>query len=115
VLGPERSRQDSLLRAIVGQQRTSGGRILFEGAPTQRIALSPRPRRHRLRAAGREISRSSPSARNLETGYAPLEARRPARPRRGVRALSGAEVDARRRGGDLSAVSSSSSRSAARL
>jgi len=73
VLGRNGVGKTSLLRAIVGQQPPSGGRILFEGAP---LTGSPYAR---ARAGigyvpqGREIFPLLTVKENLETGYAPLK------------------------------------------
>jgi urea transport system ATP-binding protein len=73
VLGRNGVGKTSLMRAIVGQQPISGGRIVFEGAP---LAGSPSSR---ARAGigyvpqGREIFPLLTVKENLETGYAPLK------------------------------------------
>ena len=72
MLGRNGVGKTSLLRAIVGQQPVSGGRILFEGKP---LTGSPYTR---ARAGigyvpqGREIFPLLTVKENLETGYAPL-------------------------------------------
>jgi urea transport system ATP-binding protein len=72
VLGRNGVGKTSLMRAIVGQQPTSAGRILFEGEP---LTGSPYAR---ARAGigfvpqGREIFPLLSVKENLETGYAPL-------------------------------------------
>src|SRR5215207_5148742 len=73
VLGRNGVGKTSLLRAIVGQQPTSGGEIIFEGRP---LTGSPSSR---ARAGigyvpqGREIFPLLTVRENLETGYAPLK------------------------------------------
>ena len=73
VLGRNGVGKTSLLRAIVGQQPTSGGEIVFDGKP---LTGSPYAR---ARAGigyvpqGREIFPLLTVRENLETGYAPLK------------------------------------------
>jgi urea transport system ATP-binding protein len=73
VLGRNGVGKTSLMRAIVGQEPTSGGRIMFDGAPLTGSPYS------RARAGigyvpqGREIFPLLTVRENLETGYAPLK------------------------------------------
>ena len=79
VLGRNGVGKTSLMRAIVGQQPDRGGRDPL-GRPRHRRPASPIERaraRHRLRAAGpRDLPAADACEENLETGFAPLPARR---------------------------------------
>jgi urea transport system ATP-binding protein len=73
VLGRNGVGKSSLMRAIVGHEPASGGRILFEGKPLTGSPYS------RARAGigyvpqGREVFPLLTVRENLETGYAPLK------------------------------------------
>ena len=103
VLGRNGVGKTSLLRAIVGQQPASGGRILFDGAPLTGSPYS------RARAGigyvpqGREIFPLLTVRENLETGYAPLKRERPAAsPTTCSSSFPVLKTMLGRRGGDLS-------------
>jgi hypothetical protein len=93
--GPQRRRQDQLMRAIVGQQAISGGKITS-------TARTSRPAAQRgARAAGiafvpqgREIFPLLTVKENLETGLRAAAPQGPLHSRRAVRPVPGAEVDA---------------------
>ena len=71
VLGRNGVGKTSLLRALAGHQKTSGGRILLDGEPLD--GLSPHQRARRGVAyvpQGREIFPLLSVAENLETGFA---------------------------------------------
>ncbi len=79
VLGRNGVGKTSLLRALVGHQPTSAGRIMFEGQPLD--GLSPHARARRGVAyvpQGREIFPLLTVAENLETGFATARRREPA-------------------------------------
>ena len=73
VLGRNGVGKTSLLRAVMGQQRPSGGAIAWEGAPLDGLAPHERARRGlALVPQGREIFPLLTVRENLETGFAPL-------------------------------------------
>ena len=79
VLGRNGVGKSSLLRAIVGHQAVSGGRILFDGQDITRLRAYERARRGIAYVPqGREIFPLLTVRENLETGYArlPREERR---------------------------------------
>jgi urea transport system ATP-binding protein len=102
VLGRNGVGKTSLMRAIVGQQPSSGGRILFQGAP---LTGSPAAR---ARAGigyvpqGREIFPLLSVRENLETGYAPLKRRERSIPDEVFELFPVLKTMLSRRGGDLS-------------
>jgi urea transport system ATP-binding protein len=102
VLGRNGVGKTSLMRAIIGQQPTSGGRILFNGQP---LAGSPSAR---ARAGigfvpqGREIFPLLTVKENLETGYAPLPRRDRRIPDEVFELFPVLRTMLNRRGGDLS-------------
>ncbi|MFM9942260.1 MAG: urea ABC transporter ATP-binding subunit UrtE [Hyphomicrobiaceae bacterium] len=74
VLGRNGVGKTSLLRAIIGQQKLSGGRILWNGADISTLAVSERARQGiGFVPQGREIFPLLTVKENLETGYAPLK------------------------------------------
>ena len=93
----------SFLRAVVGEEPTSGGEIRFEGMALGKLAPHERARRGIAYVPqGRDIFPLLTVKENLETGYAPLK--------RGQRSIPSDVFDLfpvlrgmlRRRGGDLS-------------
>ncbi len=73
VLGRNGVGKTSLLRAIIGQQKLSGGRIVWNGDDISSLAVSERARRGiGFVPQGREIFPLLTVKENLETGYAPL-------------------------------------------
>jgi urea transport system ATP-binding protein len=76
VLGRNGVGKTSLLRAIIGQQRLSGGRIVWQGEDLATLAPFERARRGvAFVPQGREIFPLLTVRENLETGYAPLPRR----------------------------------------
>jgi urea transport system ATP-binding protein len=102
VLGRNGVGKTSLLRAIVGQQPTSGGEIVFDGKP---LTGSPYAR---ARAGigyvpqGREIFPLLTVRENLETGYAPLKRGERSIPNEVFELFPVLKSMLGRRGGDLS-------------
>jgi urea transport system ATP-binding protein len=73
VLGRNGVGKSSLLRAVVGHQPVSGGRILFDGQDITRLKAHERARRGIAYVPqGREIFPLLTVRENLETGYARL-------------------------------------------
>jgi len=73
VLGRNGVGKTSLMRAIVGQEKTSAGAIRWEGAALDGLRPSDRARRGiAFVPQGREIFPLLTVQENLETGYAPL-------------------------------------------
>ena len=102
VLGRNGVGKTSLMRAIVGQQPASGGRILFRGEP---LAGSPASRARAGIAyvpQGREIFPLLSVRENLETGYAPLKRKDRRIPDEVFELFPVLKTMLSRRGGDLS-------------
>jgi len=103
VLGRNGVGKTSLLRGIVGQQRVSGGRILWEGADIARLVPHERARRGVAYVPqGREIFPLLTVRENLETGYAALPRGRRGIPAEVFELFPVLKSMLRRRGGDLS-------------
>jgi urea transport system ATP-binding protein len=103
VLGRNGVGKTSLMRAIVGHQRPSGGRISWDGAPID--GLSPDARARRGVASvpqGREIFPLLTVKENLETGFAPLPRRERFIPDEVFDLFPVLKSMLSRRGGDLS-------------
>ncbi len=102
VLGRNGVGKTSLMRAIAGQQPTSGGHILLNGQP---LAGSPSARARAGIAyvpQGREIFPLLTVKENLETGYAPLARRDRRIPDEVFELFPVLKTMLNRRGGDLS-------------
>jgi urea transport system ATP-binding protein len=103
VLGRNGVGKTSLMRAIIGHQAISGGRIEWEGED-----ISNRPTHERARKGiayvpqGREIFPLLSVKENLETGYAPLKAADRSVPDDIFTLFPVLKDMLRRRGGDLS-------------
>ena len=77
VLGRNGVGKTSLMRAIIGHQGISSGRIMWDGADVAKLAPHQRARRGIAYVPqGREIFPLLSVRENLETGYAPLLWRR---------------------------------------
>lgn len=103
VMGRNGVGKTSLMRAIVGLQQVSGGRIRWEGDDIERLTPHDRARRGiAIVPQGREIFPLLTVKENLETGFAPLP--------RGSRTIPDTVFELfpvlkdmlKRRGGDLS-------------
>ncbi len=74
VLGRNGVGKTSLLRAIIGHQKISGGRITWSGEDISSVATADRARRGiAFVPQGREIFPLLTVKENLETGFAPLK------------------------------------------
>jgi urea transport system ATP-binding protein len=103
VLGRNGVGKTSLLRAVVGHQPISKGRITWEGADLTRLAPYERSRRGVAYVPqGREIFPLLTVKENLETGYAPLPARSRTLPGEIFELFPILDSMLHRRGGDLS-------------
>ena len=116
VLGRNGVGKTSLMRAIVGQHRLTGGRVTFEGKALDRSAAYDRARSGiAFVPQGREIFPLLTVKENLETGFAPLKRGGAQHSATRLRAVPGAERHAERgAAATFPAASSSSLRSAAR-
>ena len=95
LLGRNGVGKTSLLRAIFGLQPIAPGSIRWDGQDISRLPPYERARRGiALVPQGREIFPLLTVKENLETGFAPVSREQQEDPRRGVRAVPGAEVDA---------------------
>ena len=103
VLGRNGVGKTSLLRAIIGQQKISAGRIAWEGAPLDGLAPHQRARRGlAIVPQGREIFPLLSVRENLETGFAPLPRAERSIPDDVFNLFPVLRDMMRRRGGDLS-------------
>jgi urea transport system ATP-binding protein len=103
VLGRNGVGKTSLLRAIVGQQRLSGGRITWSDEDISSLPTSERARRGiGFVPQGREIFPLLTVRENLETGYAPLKRADRSIPDFIFELFPVLKDMLRRRGGDLS-------------
>jgi len=103
VLGRNGVGKTSLLRAIVGHQPVSAGRVMFEGQDITRSKAYERARRGiSYVPQGREIFPLLTVRENLETGYAPLRREQRSIPDDVFSLFPVLRDMLRRRGGDLS-------------
>lgn len=103
VLGRNGVGKTSLMRAIVGHERISGGAITWEGASIDTLRPSDRARRGiAFVPQGREIFPLLTVRENLETGFAPLPRRERYIPEEIFSLFPVLRDMLRRRGGDLS-------------
>ncbi|MGD9783271.1 MAG: urea ABC transporter ATP-binding subunit UrtE [Hyphomicrobiaceae bacterium] len=103
VLGRNGVGKTSLLRAIVGQQKTSGGRIVWNGEEIQKLPALQRARSGiAIVPQGREIFPLLTVKENLETGYAVLRRSERRIPDAVFELFPVLQTMLGRRGGDLS-------------
>ena len=103
VMGRNGVGKTSLMRAIVGLQSISGGRIMWEGQDVARLTPHDRARRGiAIVPQGREIFPLLTVKENLETGYAPVKSRDRFVPDTVFELFPVLKDMLKRRGGDLS-------------
>jgi len=103
VMGRNGVGKTSLMRAIMGQQKISGGRIEWEGEDISTLKPHERARRGvAIVPQGREIFPLLSVHENLQTGYAPLARRDRHIPEEVYTLFPVLKSMLRRRGGDLS-------------
>ncbi len=103
VLGRNGVGKTSLLRAVCGQHRISGGRVMWEGEDISGLAPHERARRGiAFVPQGREIFPLLTVRENIETGFAPLKRRDRQIPDLVFELFPVLKSMLHRRGGDLS-------------
>ncbi|WP_181706247.1 urea ABC transporter ATP-binding subunit UrtE [Chthonobacter rhizosphaerae] len=103
VMGRNGVGKTSLMRAIVGLQGISGGRIVWEGADVSRLTPHDRARKGiAIVPQGRDIFPLLTVKENLETGYAPIARKDRHVPETVFELFPVLKDMLKRRGGDLS-------------